>query len=477
MKTNYLWYYCIILILTLSSFSALGQSRQQRKTDSVFALVQKFYNAKQADSLYELGGDRFKKTLTREAFRSIADQQLFPLNGIKGSSLMSFVNNSVATYKLIFEAVTMQFQISLDSNNKFDMFLFQPFNQVTDDKLTPVATSNKLLSPQDKLIELAVRPYIQKSNTVGLSIGILKDGKITTYNYGETARGNKRLPTSNTIFEIGSITKTFTATLLAYYVNEGKVKLNDPATKYLPDSVAVNPSLKPVTLQSLSNHTSGLARMPTNLDFAGVDAANPYKNYNKQQLFSYLKTCKLNSQPGERYDYSNLGVGLLGTILAQISGKTFDQMVAELICKPLMMQSTVQHLSEAKLANFVTVYNATGGVTPAWDFDVLASCGALHSSVNDLLIYARANMNPGADKLGKAFELTHQITFSKDIKLGLAWHIIVVDGVEYYFHNGGTYGSSSFLAFNTQKNLAVVILSNAAENTDAIGTDILKKLQ
>ena len=477
MKTSYFWYPCIILVVMLSSFSASGQSRQQRKTDSVYAQIQKFFNAKQADSLYALGGERFKKTLSREAFRSIADQQLFPLNGIKGSSLMSFVNNSVATYKLIFEAVTMQFQISLDQNDKFDMFLFQPFNQITEDKLAPAVTSNKLLSSMDKLVEQAARPYIQKATTVGLSIGILKDGKITTYNYGETARGNKWLPTSNTIFEIGSITKTFTATLLAYYVNEGKVKLNDPVTKYLPDSVAANPALKTVTLQSLSNHTSGLARMPGNLDFAGADALNPYKNYNKQQLFSYLKSCKLNSAPGERYDYSNLGVGLLGTILSQISGKAFDQMVAELICKPLMLQSTVQHLSEAKRVNLTAVYNTSGSVTPAWDFDVLAPCGALHSSVNDLLIYARANMNSGADKLGKAFALTHQITFSKDLKLGLAWHIIVVDGVEYYFHNGGTYGSSSFLAFNTQKNLAVVILSNSAESTDAIGTDILKRLQ
>lgn len=477
MKTNCFWYSYIILIMTLSSFSASGQSRQQRKTDSVFAQVQKFFNAKQADSLYTLGGERFQKALTREEFRSTLDQQLFPLNGIKGSSLLSFVNNNIATYKLIFEAVTMQFQISLDKNDKFELFLFEPFKQVTADKLSPAATSNKLLSPTDKLIELAVRPYIQKANTVGLSIGILKDGKITTYGYGETARGNKWLPTSNTIFEIGSITKTFTATLLAYYVNEGKVKLTDPVTKYLPDSVAANPALKTVTLQSLSNHTSGLPRMPGNLDFSGADALNPYKSYNKQQLFAYLRTCKLGSQPGERYDYSNLGVGLLGTILSQISGKTFDQMVTDIICTPLTMQSTVQNLSAAKQANLVRVYNESGNLTPAWDFDVLAPCGALHSSVNDLLIYVKANMNPAADRLGKALELTHHITFTKDAKLGLAWHIIIVDGVEYYFHNGGTYGSSSFLAFNTQKNLAVVVLSNAAESTDAIGTDILKKLQ
>lgn len=470
-------HFIFFICLVLTSRTTFAQSRQQLKTDSVFALVQKFFNAKQADSLYALGGEHFQRSLSPGAFKSVVDQQLFPLNSIRGASLVSFVNNKVSTYKLIFDAVTLQLQMSLDQNNKLELFLFQPFTQVTADKLTTAATTNKLLNPMDKEIELVVRPYIQKANTVGLSIGILKDGKISTYNYGETVKGNNQLPTPNTIFEIGSITKTFTAALLAYYANDGKVKLTDPIVKYLPDSVATNAALKPVTLQSLSNHTSGFARVPENLDFTTTDALNPYKNYNKQQLFAYLKTCKLNSLPGERYDYSNLGVGLLGTILSQVSGKTFEQMVTEIICKPLMMQSTVQHLSPAKQTNFASVYNATGNITTPWDFDVLAPCGALHSSVNDLLTYARVNMEPPADKLGKALELTHQITFSKDAKLGLAWHIILVDGVEYYFHNGGTYGSSSFLAFNTQKKLAVVILSNSAENTDAIGTELLKKLQ
>ncbi|MDN3549369.1 serine hydrolase domain-containing protein [Mucilaginibacter aquaedulcis] len=470
-------YLYLFIALVFCSSAVFAQSRQQVKTDSVFALVQKFFNAKQADSIYALGGERFKKALTREGFRSIADQQLFPMNGIKGSSLINFVNNNVATYKLIFEAVTLQLQMGLDQHNKLDLFLFQPFTQVTDDKLTQVATTNKTTSAMDKGVEAVVRPFIQKSNTVGLSIGILKDGQITTYNYGETIRGNNQLPTPNTIFEIGSITKTFTSVLLAYYVNEGKVKLTDPITKYLPDSVAKNPALKQVTLQSLSNHTSGLAQVPDNLNFNATDELNPYKNYNKQLLFSYLKTCKLNSQPGERYDYSNLGVGLLGTILSQISGKTFEQMVTELICKPLNMQSTVQHIPSAKQTNVASVYNATGNVTPAWDFDVLAPCGALRSTVNDLMIYVKANLTPTSDRLGKAMELTHHITFSKDAKMGLAWHIILVDGVEYYFHNGGTYGSSSFLAFNSEKNLAIVILSNAAESTDVIGTELLKKLQ
>jgi CubicO group peptidase (beta-lactamase class C family) len=467
---------CLFLFMLISGIT-FAQSHQQYKTDSVFVLVKKFFNAKQADSIYALTGTNFRHAVSEGQFRSLSQQQLFPLNEIKGSTVISFVNNKVSTYKLVFPSVTLQLLMSLDTENKIELFLFQPYKDITADKTIQMPTSNKMLTVIDKQVDEIARPYIQKANTVGLSIGVFKNGQISIYNYGETARDNKQLPTAGTIYEIGSITKTFTATLLAYYANEGKVKLTDPITKYLPDSVKINAALNAVTLQTLSNHTSGLARIPENLQFDSASAANPYKSYNKKLLYSYLKTCMLNSKPGEQYAYSNLGVGLLGTILSQVSGKTFDQMVQEVICTPLAMKNTVQHLSALQLPHFTKVYSQYGDPTVAWDFDALAACGALHSTVNDLLIYAKANMISGTDKLSKAFELTHQITYSKDAKIALGWHIILVDGVEYIFHNGGTYGSSSFLAFNSDKKLAVVVLSNAAESTDAVGTGIIKKLQ
>jgi CubicO group peptidase (beta-lactamase class C family) len=467
---------CLFLFMLISGIT-FAQSHQQYKTDSVFVLVKKFFNAKQADSIYALTGTNFRHAVSEGQFRSLSQQQLFPLNEIKGSTVISFVNNKVSTYKLVFPSVTLQLLMSLDTENKIELFLFQPYKDITADKTIQMPTSNKMLTVIDKQVDEIARPYIQKANTVGLSIGVFKNGQISIYNYGETARDNKQLPTAGTIYEIGSITKTFTATLLAYYANEGKVKLTDPITKYLPDSVKTNAALNAVTLQTLSNHTSGLARIPENLQFDSASAANPYKSYNKKLLYSYLKTCKLNSKSGEQYAYSNLGVGLLGTILSQVSGKMFDQMVQEVICIPLAMKNTVQHLSALQLPHFTKVYSQYGDPTVAWDFDALAACGALHSTVNDLLIYAKANMISGTDKLSKAFELTHQITYSKDAKIALGWHIILVDGVEYIFHNGGTYGSSSFLAFNSDKKLAVVVLSNAAESTDAVGTGIIKKLQ
>ncbi|HTD98980.1 MAG TPA: serine hydrolase domain-containing protein [Mucilaginibacter sp.] len=465
------------LLIIFFSFTASAQSRQQQKNDSVFVLVKKYFNERQAESIYTLAGAQFQKEINPETFKNVADRQLFPLGPIRESSLISFLNNKLSTYKLTFDSGMMQLLMTLDQDDKLELFLFKPYKEEAPEKLKPAATSNLMRTLTDKKVDSVARTYIQKSNTVGLSIGIVKGGITRTYNYGETAAGNNKLPDANNLFEIGSITKTFTATLLAYYVNEGKIKLTDPITKYLPDSVAANKELQSVTLVTLSNHTSGLPRLPDNFENHSSDPLNPYKDYGKQYLFEYLKGCKLISKPGETYAYSNLSVGLLGTILEKISGKTFEQMVEEIICTPLGMKSTTQHLSPALKQRMVTVYNEDGKATSLWDFAALAPCGALRSTLNDMLIYAKANITNGNTKLEKAFELTHRITFDKDAKLGLGWHIIMVNGVEYIFHNGGTYGSNSFLAFNPEKNIAVIVLSNSGLSVDAVGTDILKKIQ
>lgn len=467
------------LVFSLITHIMVAQSRQQQKTDSIFKLVGKHLKSKDADGIYALTGEQFRKALTPEAFRAVANQQLFPLGEIKQASLTGFINNKTATYKVQFELLTMEVLLSLDEKDKLDLFYFRPFKVEPIDKLEAVASSNPLKTVQDKKVDTAARVYIQKINTVGLSIGIIKNGQVSLYNYGETARGSGQLPTSETMFEIGSITKTFTAAILATYVNQGKIKLTDPVVKYLPDSVAVNPALKFITIVNLINHTSGLPSLPANFaDQKGYDKLNPYRNYNKQLLFAYLKNCVPITRPGEKYAYSNLAVGLLGTILEGISGKSFEQMAADVVCNPLGMKSTVQHLYPMMANRFIPVYNDDGKQTPPWDFDALASCGSLRSCIDDLVLYAKANLNDdAATLLAKALKLTHEITFNKEPKLGLAWHIILVNGVSYYFHNGGTYGSSSFLAFNKEKNLAVIVLSNASASTDAVGVDILKKLQ
>ena len=469
----------ICLILFFIPHIVFAQSRQQQKTDSVLHLVATHLADKDADGIYALTGEQFKKELSLEAFRAVAKQQLFPLGDIKKAELTSFLNNKIATYKVQFEVLVMQVLLSLDENDKLELFYFKPFKIEPIEKLMPVKASNPMKTAQDKAVDSVARTYIQKINTVGLSIGVVKNGHVSLYNYGETAKGNGQLPSAQTLFEIGSITKTFTAAILAHFVNEGKIGLSDPITKYLPDTVAANPELKNIAIVNLINHTSGLPSLPNNFTLQKpYDPLNPYANYNKLLLFAYLKDCSLVTPPGKKYAYSNLAVGLLGTILEKVSGQSFEEMVSAIVINPLGMKTTVQHLYPLLKTRFAAVYNSDGQPTAPWDFDALASCGSLRSTVDDLVLYAKANLNDtGLTPLSKALKLTHQVTFNNDARLGLAWHIILVNGVSYYFHNGGTYGSSSFLAFNKEKNLAVIILSNAAASTDAIGVGVIKKLQ
>ncbi|GAA4105135.1 serine hydrolase domain-containing protein [Mucilaginibacter panaciglaebae] len=463
----------------LLNLGANAQARQLRKTDSVFARIKQYIITKNADAIYNLADARFKKSIPHADFNDFLDRELFPLGIVKKDSLISFVNNVTAAYKVQFDVLTMLLTISLSENDKLSYFKLEPYKESSVNKPSLAASNNQLKTRTDKVVDSIVRKYIQRSNTVSLSIGIINKGDVRTYNYGEIKKGKGQLPNIGTIYEIASISKTFTATLLAWYVNEGKLSLNDPITKYLPDSVAANPALKDIKLVNLSNHTGGLPGLPSNFSAQkDYNDANPYKNYTRQMLFEYLKSCTLRSQPGTKYAYSNLAVGLLGVILERVTGKPYEQLVNEIICQPLGMKSTLQHLYPLIAPRLAAGYNEDAKQTTSWDFDALAACGSLKSTINDLLIYARANMTKSDTKLSKAFQLAHQVTFNNgDSQVTLGWHIIKIDGISYIFHNGGTEGSSSFLAYNIEKGLAVVLLSNAGASTDNTGVSLISKLQ
>jgi CubicO group peptidase (beta-lactamase class C family) len=466
MRACLLFFFCVIV------YNASSQTAD-RKTDSVFQLVKKFFNAKDAEALYMLGGEKFHKALSKEAFKKISTTQLFPAGAIKESELIER-KSGISKYKLVHENVVLQLLMNLDERDKLQLFLFQPYQPPVADKSDKILSSNPLKTKLDSVVDRAAQKFIIKANTVGLAIGVLQNGKMHVYGYGKTKKGNKQLPSTNTLFEIGSITKTFTAALLAWHVNKEKLRFNDPITKYLPDSVKTNKHLQSITLQMLSNHTSGLPRLPDNFFATVSDSLNPYQHYDKNHLFSFLKNYKPVAKPGTEAAYSNLGVALLGTILEIVSGQSFETMVKEIICKPLGMKHTVQYASDT--SNVVVTYNSEGNQMPLWDFKAFAPAGALRSTAYDLLLYAQANLKSGTDILSKAFALTHKPTYTKQEKIGLGWFILPLNNKEIITHSGGTYGSSSLISINKQTKTAVVVLSNAAVNADETGDLILTEL-
>ena len=471
----------ILLLLLATTFTALAQSTPREKNDSVSALVKRYINSKSVDSLYALTGETFQKHIKPEMFKSINNSNLYPLGELKETNFEK-IAGKVSFYKAIFSSATLTMVIGLDSLGKLETFAFQPYVDENARKNTPIPGNNPLTTPLDKEVDSVALTYMRQLPTVGLSIGILHDGKTWFYGYGETTKGNKIIPDAGTIFEIGSITKTFTATMLGIAVGEGKIKLDDPVNKYLPDSI---PQLqyngKIATIRNLSNHTSGIPRMPPNFQQTVKNGEDPYANYTIRDLYSFLHDLKLTREPGTEFEYSNAAVGLLGTILQKIYGKPYEDLLLSLVVNPLDMKDTRVHIRPTDSARFASGYNDRGVYNGPWNLSAaFAGAGAIRSTSRDMLKYAAAEMDmPGVPMpLEKSMQLTHDITFQDgNTRIGLGWIHLRSAGNDFLFHNGGTGGYRSYLGIDPQRKIAVVLLSNCGVGVDGQGAQLMAWLE
>jgi D-alanyl-D-alanine-carboxypeptidase/D-alanyl-D-alanine-endopeptidase len=278
----------------------------------------------------------------------------------------------------------------------------------------------------------------------------------------------------NTVFEIGSITKVFTASLLADMAARGEVKLDDPVAKYLPSTVRM-PSRggRQITLLDLATQSSGLPRMPSN--FKPGDENNPYSDYTVEEMYAFLSGYELPRDIGAQYEYSNIGVGLLGHVLALRAGKSYEALLTERILKPLEMNDTRITMDESGKARLARGHTATGAPTANWDLLTLAGAGALRSTVNDLLKFLAANLDTASKPLGSVLATTQFARRDLDaqMKIGLNWHILTAFQRPLLWHNGGTGGYRSFIGMDPARQRGVVVLSNQSVAPDDIGLHLL----
>ena len=195
-----------ISMMNLFSVAANAQDLQQQKIDAMKDKVTLFFNAQNVDSLYNLAGIDFKKQLSVENFRTVCENNLFPLGNIKTTEFEKF-DKGVSKYKTTFDAAILSMYLSLDSAGKLQAFLFQPYKKEIAGPVKKSKTDNALVTDLDKKMEDIVQPFMFESKTVGLSIGVLKDGKTYFYNYGETKKDNGQLPSSKNLYEIGLLQK------------------------------------------------------------------------------------------------------------------------------------------------------------------------------------------------------------------------------------------------------------------------------
>jgi D-alanyl-D-alanine-carboxypeptidase/D-alanyl-D-alanine-endopeptidase len=315
----------------------------------------------------------------------------------------------------------------------------------------------------------------------GVTIGVVAQGKRLVLTYG------KAKPDS--IFEIGSISKTFTGLVLAQMVEQKKVRLDEPVRGLLPPGTVAAPAGPEITLLDLSAQRSGLPRLPDN--FHPADPTNPYVDYDKKALYAFVASHGVALPAKPEFGYSNLGVGLLGQALAERAGTTYEALLHRQVTGPLGMRDTAITLTPAMRARFVPGHDGAHKPARAWDLDALAGAGAIRSTAADMLTYLEAQLHhdrlpPSARVTAEGKTLGAAIAASQvpQGEAGGGMHIALnwlrIDETGSLWHNGATGGYSAFAIFNPEKDFAVIVLFNTSigERTfaDDLGAHVAQRL-
>ncbi len=342
------------------------------------------------------------------------------------------------------------------------------------------AWSQNWTTPSDSQIRAILANRIDtRQQSVGMVVGVIDAKGRRIVSYGALNQGDPRPLDGDTEYEIGSITKVFTSLVLSDMVKRGEVSLGDPVSKYLPPTVKM-PSRngKEITLLDLSTHYSGL---PVEQEsFKPADPANPFADYTVDQMYAFLSGYTLPRDPGEKFEYSNLGGGLLGHVLARRAGTDYETLVKQRITSKLGMKDTAVTLTPAMTRRLAVGHDA--GLKPVknWDLPTLAGAGALRSTANDLLTFLAAELGFKATALKDA--MTQQAVVRRanimpsgpgapELDIALGWIVRKDAGGTVIWHNGGTGGYRTFAGFNPATRTGVVVLSNTNPDAGAAAGD------
>ena len=314
-------------------------------------------------------------------------------------------------------------------------------------------------SEQGISLSLEQREWIDKKaeelpNQAQLAVAIIHEGEVGFYGVKRQADSTVIVSNADSVFEIGSITKVFTSTLLSSLALEERLELEIPINEFLPFDIKDSVRF---TFAQLATHTSGLPRIPASLMFASLD--NPYKDYDEERLETYLQTeLHMQNEPGKASEYSNLGAAVLGYVLEKIDQRSYEDMLQGLIFSRYRMSNstTDRALINEKLVKGI---NDAGEEVPNWDMAAFVGAGGILSTVSDLSKFALAQF----DTAETALALTRKpfFTINDNYSMGLGWSVIQTEsGDTWNWHNGGTGGYTSSMIIDVKKRNGVIVLSN-----------------
>jgi CubicO group peptidase (beta-lactamase class C family) len=329
----------------------------------------------------------------------------------------------------------------------------------------------------------------------GYVIGIIVADSVFTYGYGQKSKEELVAPDANTLFEIGSVTKLFTASLAGLLADEGLMSHDAPLNTYLPEAFQ-NPKLEHITIGSLLTHTSGLPKMPTMFGIHEAETDNPYAHYSKDLLLEFYskyepesdekpsdvkqKKQKESQEKNVTYNYSHLNYALLEVAIEAVSGQSFATLLEQRILNKIGMNNSFMEVPKETEEEALTVgYSRSGLEATPWEFASFAASQGMKSTTNDLIKFLQVHLENPSDTLSLSFYNNTlpaiQTGLTEDGAMGYGWHIL--HQKKYYdiiLHAGSTGGHRAFVGFIRETKTGVVILSNSENSMGGLGYLLLR---
>ena len=354
----------------------------------------------------------------------------------------------------------------------------------------PATAQNSFSDSEADGIRGFLRDNFRQTNAC-MVIGLADQRGNRIFGAGKLDNGTDRDVNGDTVFFIGSVSKTFTALLLQDAVERGEMKLDDPVAKYLPTSIKMpTHGGKEITLLDLATHAAGFPGNPDNM--TGPAVKEQYETYTVEKMYAFVSGYTLSRDPGTEFEYSNVGMALLGHVIALRAGTNFESLVVNRICRPLHMDSTCIALTPELKVRLAMGHDDSGKPSPPWKLQAYSPAGGVHSTANDLLKYVSAHAGLAPSSLTPLMEKTHVVRFKDSRGLssmpgfgvfgrtGMDW----VDrgayqppGMELLGHAGGAGSYHAWVGFDKKQRRGVVVLTTANDvSAEAIGWTLLQRL-
>jgi CubicO group peptidase (beta-lactamase class C family) len=464
----------LILMYCNTVLQTQAQTEKLSNTDIVKDKIVTLLNQNDYKGIYNLAKSNFKSDVKEEQLVTLL-QGTAELGKVLKTQLLNTNKDNVAKYRLFYEKKSLQLELKATKSLLYETFGLSFYTLPIVSNRKVFLTDNLMKTKLDSSVQKAVTPYMSNENVSGLSVGVFQNGNMFTYNFGETKKGNNQLPTNETIYEIGSITKTFTGIILASNVQEGKVNLNDDIRNYLDgDFPNLQFGNKPIQLLHLSNHTSRLVSQPLIVG-TKKDPFDPTQPFSEKILSDILHDIKIDTIPGTKIDYSNFAVCLLGHILEKVNKLTYEQLLEKYIFMPAKMTQSKITFTNNDFKKYAQGYSVEGDTTSYWRNKLAEPAGGIRSTTKDMLLYINAQLEA---KKESATWLSHQLTVGNNQQgKGLNWNILTTKkGYLLLSHAGGTDGFSSLCLIYPELKSGIILLTNNGNHDDQSFYDIGKAI-